>query len=139
MNSKILFVLAILGMAIVGIIGQKEATVSYPNNITLASLDAFTDSESDTESEGGSETTPTDPSNYVADSYIVKTSTTKKVLCTTDGVLEVDGTKYYGNYIKGVTYIVVIEVSQCDGRKEGSWCDMRHCGSIITSIIDLEK
>lgn len=145
MYSKITFALVSFGLAVVGIIGQKEATVSYTNDLTLASLDAFTNPESNPESNpetsGGSGSTimPPDPWNYVPGRYIVSTTHSEQVVCPSGGSISIGQWHLTGDYKKGDKYSIVIETKNCDGENERAWCDQRQVGSWIIEVKNPEK
>lgn len=139
MRSKFTSLIAIIGLVIIGILLQNNVVEANTVGFTLADIEAFAAGESDSEVSGGStSTTPPDPWNYVPDRYLTCTTKTYKLVCTNEGTLTYDGKTISGNYKKGVTYSVVVEIKNCDGKKKGAWCDQRQVGARVIHVSNTE-
>lgn len=136
MYSKITFIVAIIGLAVIGVIGQGRSSNSFSSSLTLAALDAFADSESDPESE---EVPSGEEKYYIYGYYLRSYQKSIKCECTTSGILKVGNDTYYGGFVKGVVYQVNLVYKRCDGKHNSSRCDTRKEGEAVSDIVDPEK
>lgn len=122
-------------VASIGILSQRETKKVGYSNLTLADIEAFanTESNSETSGEGGS-TTPPDAWNFVPDRFIKAKPKTEKVVCKSSGSLAYSEGTLTGEYAQDVTYIISMEIKNCDGKAKGAWCDQRQVGVKILNI-----
>lgn len=137
MLNKFLKLTTLLLLVVAGVIGQSEKKPSS-SDITLADINSFADTESNTE-QGNNGDRPPEWWEYVPDRYIHCTTQTHKQVSTTDYSITIDGKEYKGDFIrKSHSYQIVVAVTNCDKVQEGSWCDQRRVGAKVTSITDVE-
>lgn len=136
MKINVTFAIAIAGMVTVSLWSHRSVNTPYVDGFYLANIEALTASES---TGGTTTTTPPDPWNYVPDRYLISSVKTHKLVCATEGTISVNGVSFSGDYKKGVSYAVVVETKNCNGKQNGAWCDQRLVGSKILSAEDTER
>jgi len=136
MPKRFLNLVTLLLLVVAGVVGQSEARPSS-NDLTLADLYSFANTESNTE-QGNTGTTPSDPWNYISDRYLTVSAEYLTQVCTSDSYITVRERTYYGDYRKGHTYGVTIYIYRCGGKQEGCWCPQKDREELIEAK-DLEK
>jgi len=132
-KSKVALLLACTIMATVGILIQTKRSTAAVQDVTLAQVSAFTQSESNTEQSNGS-ATPPDPWNYLRGRYLKIESVTEVVKSGLDGSLSFSRGKISGYVGVHIEYSVHYMLKDCLGEQEDAWCDQRLISYEIVSV-----
>jgi len=142
MPKKFLNLVTLLLLMVAGVVGQSEAQPSS-NGLTLADLESFANTESNIESNTEKEYVwgqPSNPWDYVPNRFLTCETKSYTVESTSDYQISIEGVIYSGDFIhKGHKYNVIVEICNCNGKQDGSWCDQRRVGARVISVIDPEQ
>jgi len=123
-QRKILLpLMATIALTVSGYFGMK----SFNHNGDAYSSMLRDNIEALTNDETGSQNSP----GYVPDHYLEATIQALVVTCDQNGSLTIGSNILKGDYSKGASYPVVVEIKNCSGVQPGALCDQSQVGARI--------
>lgn len=122
-------ILMATAVIVIGLTGwktyDKYTSFINPNTLLMANIEALTENDAPT--------TPTTscPPNHTPDRYICASVHAFPTTCDRDGSISIGGDIIKGEYKKGQTYNVIVELKNCEGYQRGSCCDQSLVGARI--------
>ncbi len=119
----VLPLIATIALTVAGYLGMESFNHDEDaySSLLMQNIEALTDGDT------GSQNSP----EYVPDHYLEATIQSLVVTCDRNGSLTIGSNILKGDYSKGSSYPVVVEIKNCSGVQTGALCDQSQVGTRI--------